>query len=172
MIETAKKRANRIGQPAGPLNIDAWVSGSILSDAGLRGKVVLLDYWRKWAGMGSPIMPPPQLRTWQNRYADRGLMIISVTDYSRYVTNLASPEKERAMKIEQKMLADWARANGLTHRLGIQKDDPMVRPPGPEAFEHVVVIDREGKVCLFAMEQPDIIKVIDDFLETLLSQKK
>ena len=169
-VGSAKVQAGRIGKPAAPLNVEAWVNGSPLTDADLKGKVVLLESGRKWAPPFMAVVPFTQLRTWSVKYADKGLVLISLTSYSRLVSGMTGPEKQRAMHVEQTKLAELARDNALTHRIGIQKDDPKVVPPGATAFEHLVVIDREGKVRLISTGRPDLVKAVDDLLETLLGR--
>ena len=47
-IETGKKLAALVGADAAPLEVEAWVNGEPLTDADLKGKVVLLDFWSVW----------------------------------------------------------------------------------------------------------------------------
>jgi hypothetical protein len=67
----ARELASRIGRPAGSLNIDAWLNGPPLTDADLRGKVILLDYWRMGTKGGNSRISSSQLRAWTDRYAGR-----------------------------------------------------------------------------------------------------
>jgi thiol-disulfide isomerase/thioredoxin len=54
----------------------AWINSQPLTSAGLRGKVVLVDFWTytciNW------LRTLPWLRTWSEKYADQGLVIIGV----------------------------------------------------------------------------------------------
>lgn len=44
-IDRTKQRAALIGKDAAPLEVEAWVNGTPLTAADLKGKVVLLDFW-------------------------------------------------------------------------------------------------------------------------------
>jgi len=153
-IEAGKKLAALVGADAAPLEIEAWVNGDPLTDADLKGKVVLLDFWSVWCG--PCISTFPHLREWHEKYADRGLVIIGLTSYYNYKwddqagrpkrmpgTEKVSPEQE------QEMLAKFADHNNLHHRIAIQKDRTLSEYYAVGGIPHVVLIDREGKVCLF-----------------------
>ena len=73
------------------------------------------------------------------------------------------------------MLTELVWDHGLTHHIGIQKDGPAVRPLTAAAMEHLMIIDREGKVRLVIDREgmprrPDLVKTVEDLLEKLLGQ--
>jgi thiol-disulfide isomerase/thioredoxin len=78
-VASEQARMALIGQPAFPLETAAWVNGDPLTDADLKGKVVLLDFWAVWCG--PCIACFPHLRDWHEKYADRGLVIVGLTKY-------------------------------------------------------------------------------------------
>ena len=114
-IERAKRLAALVGKDATPLEAEAWVNGTPLADADLKGKVVLLDFWAVWCG--PCIATFPHLREWQEKYADKGLVIVGLTDYYNFTWDEAAgrptraqgeekvaSEKEREMLVIQEML--------------------------------------------------------------------
>ncbi|MCL4204870.1 MAG: redoxin family protein [Pirellulaceae bacterium] len=151
MIEREKRMAALIGSDAAPLAVEAWVNGDPLTDEGLKGKVVLLDFWAVWCG--PCIATFPHLREWQEKYAEKGLVIIGLTNYYNYTWDEAagratrSPEKATPEQ-EQEMLRKFAESHDLHHRFAIQQDRSMAEFYGVSGIPHAVVVDREGKVIL------------------------
>jgi thiol-disulfide isomerase/thioredoxin len=73
--------AELVGHPAPELrDIKAWKNGGPVTLAGLRGKVVLLDFWGYWCGPCMASMP--ELMKLHDRFKDKGLVIIAVHDDS------------------------------------------------------------------------------------------
>ena len=64
-------------EPERPLAVKNWVNGTQLTDADRKGKVVLLDFWAVWCG--PCIATFPHLREWNEKYADKGLVVIGLT---------------------------------------------------------------------------------------------
>lgn len=70
-----------IGHAAPELRgIKAWKNGGPVTLAGLRGKVVLLDFWGSWCGPCKGSMP--ELMKLHDQYRDKGLAIVAVHDDS------------------------------------------------------------------------------------------
>jgi thiol-disulfide isomerase/thioredoxin len=173
-IEAGRKLAALIGKDAAPLAVEAWVNGEPLTDADLKGKVVLLDFWAVWCG--PCIATFPHLREWQEKYGDKGLAIIGLTNYYEYDWN---DGEKRASKVagtshdaEQAMLVKFAEHHGLKHRFGIQSDNSMSEYYGVTGIPHVVLIDQQGKIRLMRVGSGDKnAKDIGDLLAKLLDEK-
>jgi thiol-disulfide isomerase/thioredoxin len=172
-IETARRLAALIGQNAAPLDVEAWVNGTALTDADLKGKVVLLDFWAVWCG--PCIATFPHLREWQEKYGDKGLVIVGLTRYYGFVWDEkqgratppaakprppqepgaappaappAEPPEKPSPAQEQEMLVTFAEHHKLHHRFAIQKDNALPEYYAVSGIPHVVVIDGEGKIRL------------------------
>jgi thiol-disulfide isomerase/thioredoxin len=173
-IASAKKLAELIGKDAAPLAVEAWVNGKPLTDADLKGKVVLLDFWAVWCG--PCIATFPHLRDWQAEYGDKGLVIIGVTGYYKYKwddeTKRQKSDKEASKEDEQAMLVKFAEMHSLKHRFAIQDGRSMSEYYGVTGIPEAVVIDQQGKVQLVRVGSGDAnAKDIDDLLKKLLSDK-
>ncbi len=172
-IAAGKKLAALVGADAAPLDVEAWVNGSPLTESDLKGKVVLLDFWAVWCG--PCIATFPHLREWNEKYADKGLVMIGLTRYYNYTwndeTGRASRSSEKVTpEDEQKMLEHFAEQHNLHHRFAIQKDDKLSEYYAVGGIPHVVVIDREGKVRLIRVGSGEKnARDISELLEKLIA---
>jgi thiol-disulfide isomerase/thioredoxin len=174
-IEAGRKLAQLIGQPAASLAVSAWVNGAPLTDADLKGKVVLLDFWAVWCG--PCIATFPHLREWNEKYADKGLVIVGLTRYYNYAWDAETNKAKRAAtgtmvshEDEQAMLVKFAEEHNLKHRFAIQVGSEMSDYYAVSGIPHVVVIDQEGKVRLMRIgsgekNASDIGQLLAELLE-------
>ncbi len=192
-IEHGHQLAALIGKPAPDLNIEDWVNGSSLSAADLNGKVVLLDFWAIWCG--PCIATFPHLREWQEKYAEKGLVIVGMTRYYGYEWNDAANRPLRPMKkpvekkegedkeaekepivtheTEQAMLVKFAEFHGLKHRFALQGDgNTVAKQLAVQGIPQAVLIDRQGNIRLIRVGSGSKnAKAIHDMIEKLLADK-
>ncbi|MEQ8787516.1 MAG: redoxin family protein [Pirellulaceae bacterium] len=150
-IDAGKVHAELIGKEALPLTAEAWVNGTPLTDADLKDKVVLLDFWAVWCG--PCIATFPHLREWREKYHDKGLVIIGVTRYYSYdwnsETNRPQREADLSHEDEQAAMLKFAEHHELKHRFMITPDDGLLQKGyGVSGIPQAVLIDRQGKVRL------------------------
>jgi thiol-disulfide isomerase/thioredoxin len=177
-IDSARKLKELVGKDAASLElgkIDAWVNGEPLTDADLKGKVVFLDFWAVWCG--PCIATFPHLKEWQEKYADKGLVMVGLTRYYNYEWDDAAGRAKRsqgqvAASDEQKMLEKFAEQHELKHRFAVQgKESSLDEYYAVSGIPHVVVIDQEGKVRMIKVGSGDAnAKAIDGLLKELLEK--
>jgi thiol-disulfide isomerase/thioredoxin len=152
-IAKGREYAAFVGKDATPLVAKTWVNGTPLSDADLKGKVVLLDFWAIWCG--PCIVTFPHLREWNEKYADKGLVMVGVTSYYDYKWDDAAGYCARATggenvtpEQELAMLEKFAGYYHLKHRFAVNERDnrELAEYYGVSGIPHVVVIDQQGKV--------------------------
>ena len=174
IIEGGKKLAALIGKDAAPLEVESWVNGDPLTDADLKGKVVLLDFWAVWCG--PCIATFPHLKEWNEKYADKGLVMIGLTRYYNFAWDDETNKAKRSTTPvsadqEQEMLKKFAEQHDLHHRFAIQKKDGTTSEYyAVSGIPHVVLIDREGKIRLIRVGSgEENAKAISEMLEKLIS---
>ena len=173
MVASGKKLLELIGKDATEMNVDGWVNGEALSAKDLKGKVVLLDFWAVWCG--PCIATFPHLNEWNEKYSDKGLVIVGVTKYYNYAWD---EEKNRAMRSqekvtpedENKMLEKFAASHNLKHRFAIQSSGELSKYYGVTGIPHAVVIDQQGKIRMIRVGSGEKnAKDIEGLLEELLN---
>lgn len=79
-LSDAALAAPRPGQPPEPLDIlqaaPAWIDAAPRNGSALRGKVVVVNFWT-YSCINS-LRALPYLRAWQQRYGDKGLVLVGV----------------------------------------------------------------------------------------------
>ena len=163
-----------IGAKAAPLKVDHWVSGTPLTDDGLKGKVVLLDFFAVWCRPN--IETFPELAKWREKYGDKDFAVVSLTRYYNYQWDdriqgprEATKNKEVPQETEREMLQKFAESHGLKHSLGAQADGELHDYYGVTAVPQIVIIDREGLIRFIrtgghAENFPEIAEVLDKLL--------
>src|SRR5262249_16210105 len=157
-IDSSRKLIELIGKDAAPLKVESWVNGSPLTNADLKGKVVLLDFWAVWCG--PCIATFPHLREWNEKYGDKGLVIIGLTSYYKWRweeegKKASHSADEVKHSDEPAMLVKFAESHNLKHRFAIAADDSLSEYYGVSGIPHVVVIDQQGKIRLMRVGSGD-----------------
>jgi thiol-disulfide isomerase/thioredoxin len=174
-IASAEKLKALVGKDAAPLAVEAWVNGKPLTDADLKGKVVLLDFWAVWCG--PCIATFPHLREWNDKYADKGLVIVGLTSYYKFKWNEEAKRAQRSTEEvshedEQAMLVKFAEMHSLKHRFAIQDGRSMSEYYAVSGIPHVVVIDQQGKIQMIKVGSGEKnAQAIDELLKKLLADK-
>lgn len=149
-IDVAKKHQALIGTDAVALDADGWANGEALSDDDLKGKVVLLDFWAVWCG--PCIATFPHLIEWNEKYADKGLVIIGATRYYQRGWNaeanrITSRDPKLAPEAERAAMVQFAEYHKLTHRFMVTpKDSKYHSDYAVSGIPQAVLIGRDGKI--------------------------
>ncbi|MBI3469285.1 MAG: TlpA family protein disulfide reductase [Planctomycetes bacterium] len=167
------RRAELIGQPAIPIENASWVNGSTLTPEELKGKVVLLDFWAVWCG--PCIATFPHLREWRDKYSDRGLVILGVTQHYGYGWDEVDQRPVRVENIsqadEQAAMVQFAKHHQLEHTFAVMPSSDLARKYGVTGIPQAVVVDRKGVVRLIRVGSGEQnAKDLEEMIETALAE--
>jgi thiol-disulfide isomerase/thioredoxin len=156
-----------IGKPAPEWNIDKWVNGDDQRLSELRGRVVLIDFWATWCG--PCIAAFPYLKELQNKFKNRGLVIVGLTKYYGQYKNMRNLGKEEEVK---KIEEDFVKEHALTWPLGIAEGDKLFQDYGVTGLPTVFVIDKKGVVRLKIIgHNEDNKSKLENMISLLLEEK-
>lgn len=128
--------------PAPELDAPRWMDSEPVKLAGLRGKVVLMDFWAMWCTECTTAFP--KWRELQQKFSGKGLEIIGVTKlYGRSDT-------EEGLKRDQELdaLRNFKTRYQLKYPFAIGRMDDVTNDEryGIGSLPTVILIDRRGNV--------------------------
>ena len=145
--------------------VDQFFPSEKVSLAGLRGKVVLLDFWATWC---APCIEAfPTMLEWKQDYGSQGFAILGVTRF--YGTAQGLPA-DNASEVD--FVKRFAIAHGLTYDIAIAKDESNHRTFGAPVIPTAVLIDRKGVVRYIETgTSPYRLDELREMIEKLVAEK-
>jgi thiol-disulfide isomerase/thioredoxin len=135
-------RLKLLGQTAPEIEVKEWLNGEPATLAGLRGQVVLLEFWATWCKPCEQMFP--KLKQLDEEYRARGLNVIALTRH--YLAYRGTPEAQaQELSLMRKMASDHA----LSFRVGVSEDERTQDLYGAAGVPTMALIDRAGIVRHF-----------------------
>jgi thiol-disulfide isomerase/thioredoxin len=125
-----------------------WIDQPSTSLVGLRGQVVLLDFWATWC---SPCRYTfPKLQNWYASYKDKGLVILGLT-------NFFGEQDGRKLTREEELayLRNFKKKNRLSYGFAVAEDSINQSNYGVSSIPMSFLIDRQGRLRFIALGADD-----------------
>jgi thiol-disulfide isomerase/thioredoxin len=120
-----------VGRPAPPLGRAGWIGSPPLRLSGLRGKVVVLDFWATWCVPCADLYPV--LSDWRRTLGRDGLVVIGLT-------RLDDRQSETSL------VRSFVAERGLDYPVAVLEDNRTHLAYGVEGIPHTVIIGPDGRV--------------------------
>ena len=124
--------APKNAKPAPELAEGKWINSDALTLAGLRGRVVLVDFWT--FGCYNCINTLPTVKALDAKYRDKGLTIIGIE----------TPESESERVFDNLVAA--VKKRGIAYPVVTDYDSRTWESFGVNAWPTVVILDKQGRV--------------------------
>lgn len=140
---------DRVGKPF-ELGFDDVVSGKPVSIAGLKGKVVVVDFWATWCGPCVGEMP--RMKKLYAEYKDKGVEFLGVS------LDEGSEGREKVKTFVAKNEISWPQ-----HCPGDGFDAALVTGLGIDSIPRLLLIDADGRLASLDARK-DLETLLPDYL--------
>jgi len=165
-MQSGLSRINIINAQAPGFNFTHFFNTEPVSLEGLKGKVVLIDFWATWCG--PCIGTFPELRELQEKYKDKDLFILGVTGFQGSVTNHG---KDRVTDLSQEeelaLMPEFYEYQNVTWPIAFSDRSCFDLEYGITGIPTSVIIDKMGIIRLFThpANKDEIITLVDKLLD-------
>ena len=144
-----------LADPAPPLEVAVWVQGEpVAPAAGGETKFVVVAFWATWCGPS--VRAIPHLTALQERFAERGVVVVGVT----------SVDPNNSVKKIRKFVA--AQGEAMPYRVAVDDGDrtwkKWMQAAGQKALSTAFVVDGAGRIAWIGTPGPALDRALEEIV--------
>jgi tetratricopeptide (TPR) repeat protein len=168
-LDRVRRYAAMTNHAAPGLDVTDWIQGPPATPEGLKGKVVVIDFFAVWSAPSRKRLD--LVKRLHERHGKDGLEVLSVGLAYQYRYDAEKDQAEHVKDLplsgEREGLQAFAKKHGIKHRLGFVAE-AVVDEYGVVLLPHTVVVDARGNVQLIQLVDDQAEKRLDETVRGLL----
>ncbi|MBN1196048.1 MAG: redoxin domain-containing protein [Candidatus Aminicenantes bacterium] len=144
-LEAERQRMEMLGQPSPRLVAEHWINQHPLTLDGLKGKVVLIDFWAPWCKPCRMVIP--DMIRMHKDLKGKGLEIIGLTRLHGYYRDDIQDRGRVEADEELRLIKEFITRNNIEYPVAVSREGQSFDTYKISGIPTLVLIDRMGRIA-------------------------